>query len=112
DAALMVTDATQELTEPELAFLRHATTLCPRVTCVVSKIDLQHQWRRIVDADREHITTGEIDVPVLVTSALLHDLAVREHDATLADEASVDALASYLQNTVHTQVLAERHRAV
>lgn len=112
DAAIMLTDATQELTEPELAFLRQAVTLCPRVTGVVSKIDLQHEWRRIVEADQEHLTEAGLDVPLLVTSAMLHDLASREHDADLADESRVGELAAHLRDAVRVDVLAERQRAV
>jgi predicted GTPase len=39
-AALFVTDAAQELTAPELYFLRRAVERCPTVVCVVTKIDL------------------------------------------------------------------------
>src|SRR5690625_1825188 len=50
DVAIMVSDVTQELTDPELNFLKQASALCPRVACVVSKNDLQHHWRAIVAA--------------------------------------------------------------
>ncbi|OUZ08266.1 hypothetical protein BHE97_13620 [Aeromicrobium sp. PE09-221] len=111
DAAIMLSDATQELTQPEMGFLRQAVALCPRVTCVVSKIDLQHQWRAIVEANLEHLAAADIDVPLLATSALLHDLAGREHDDALADEARVTALGTHLREVVREDVLAERRRS-
>lgn len=112
DAAIMLTDATQELTEPELGFLRQAISLCPRVTCVISKIDLQHHWRDISAANSEHLAAADIDIPMLATSALLHDLADREQDAALAHESRIAALETHLRETVRVDVIAERHRAV
>src|SRR6185312_3291437 len=38
-AVLFVSDASQELTSPELDFLKTAARHCPNVTCVMSKID-------------------------------------------------------------------------
>lgn len=112
DVAIMVTDATQEFTDPELTFLKQAIALCPRVVGVVSKIDLQYQWRDIVLANTEHLAAADIDIPVLVTSALLKDLATQEADPLLREESQVDALAAYLHDDVRTNVLSERHRAV
>ena len=54
-AVLLVSDAAQEYTAPELEFLRHAASVCPNVACVVTKTDLYPQWRRIVDLDRDHL---------------------------------------------------------
>jgi predicted GTPase len=47
-AALFVTDAAQELTAPEVDFLRRTLERCPRAFCVVTKTDLYAEWRRIV----------------------------------------------------------------
>lgn len=112
DAAVMVTDATQELTEPELSFLQHAVALCPRVVGVVSKTDLQRQWREIVEANAEHLATADIDIPLLPTSSLLHGLAERESDEELRKIARVDDLAKYLRTVVRHNVLIDRHRSI
>lgn len=112
DAAIMVTDATQELTEPELAFLRQSVALCPRVSCVVSKTDLQHRWRDIVEADTDHLAAAGIEVPVLATSSFLHDAAVRSTDAALRGEAGIDALAHHLHSDIYAEVLHGRHRTL
>ena len=58
DAVLLVSDAAQEYTAPELEFLRHAVSVCPNVACVITKTDLHRQWRRIADLDREHLRTA------------------------------------------------------
>lgn len=112
DAAIMVTDATQELTEPELAFLRQAVSLCPRVVGVISKTDLQHQWRVIVEANSEHLAAAEIAIPLLPTSSLLHGIAERESAAELRKVSRIDDLANHLRTVVRQQVLTARHRGV
>ncbi len=109
DVVVVVTDATQELTEPELAFLSHAAELCPRLTCVVSKSDLQHNWRAVVEANTEHLAAAGIEAPMLVTSAVIHNLAVQQHDRHLLEEAGVTALARHLHGQWNS-VLAERYR--
>lgn len=111
DAALMITDATQELTDPELSFLRQAAALCPRVTQVISKIDLQHRWQDIAAADAAHLVAAGLDVPVRATSALLHGLSAREADPDLRREARVDELATHLREEVQGGVLADRRAA-
>ena len=111
DAILMVTDATQELTDPELRFLKQAAGLCPRVTCVLSKHDLQHRWRSIYDADSEHLAAAGIDAPMLVTSAMLHSLPAREPHTALRSDSGIDALMSHLRGAVREDVVSERQRA-
>ena len=46
DAVLLVSDAAQEYSEPEIDFLRQAMKLCPNVACVLTKTDLYPQWRQ------------------------------------------------------------------
>lgn len=111
DAAIMVTDATQELTDPELTFLKQAVALCPRVACVISKVDLQHQWRGIIEANADHLAHAGIKVPIIATSALLHDLALEDSDRTLRRESNIDFLTTYLRDVVREDVLATRRRS-
>ena len=61
DAVLLVSDASQEYTAPELEFLRQAVRLCPNVACVLTKTDLYPQWRRIAELDRGHLRTAGVD---------------------------------------------------
>ena len=39
DAAVFLSDASQEYTRTEMAFLKQALDMCPHVTCVLTKID-------------------------------------------------------------------------
>lgn len=112
DIAIMVSDATQELTQPELSFVNNAVSLCPRTICVVSKTDLQYQWREIVQANREHLSAAAIDIEVMETSAVLHDLALREVDQELRQEANVDRLAKHLHDKMRRDVMHTRYSAV
>ncbi|HEY8544102.1 MAG TPA: dynamin family protein, partial [Acidimicrobiales bacterium] len=61
EAVLFVTDAAQELTRAELTFLQAALRRCPRVVCVVSKIDLHPEWRRIVELNQGHLAAHGLD---------------------------------------------------
>lgn len=112
DIVVMVTDATQELTQPELQFLKNALTLCPRTVCVVSKTDLQHHWREIVQANTEHLAAAGIDIDIIETSAVLHELGLREQDASLRQDARIDFLAAHLAEDLGGEVIAERQRAI
>ncbi len=71
DAVLFVSDAAQELSAPELDFLRAACSACPVVIEVVSKIDFQPAWRRIVELDRGHLGRAGLPVEVLPVSVVL-----------------------------------------
>ena len=55
DAMLLVSDASQEYTEPEMRFLRQAMRITPSVAGVLSKTDLYPEWRRVEDMDRSHL---------------------------------------------------------
>ncbi len=70
-AMIFVTDASQELTAPEVDFLRQALERCPTAICVVTKIDLYPQWRRIVELDRGHLAAAGINLPMLAVSSFL-----------------------------------------
>lgn len=64
-AVLVVSDASQEYTAPELAFLRQAAALCPHVVAVLTKTDISPEWRTIAEIDRGHLAAADLDVPVL-----------------------------------------------
>lgn len=85
DGALFVTDASQELTQPELDFLRSATERCSATALVVSKTDLYPEWRRIVALNTDHLRSAGIDVPVLPVSSFLRLRATT--DPALNEEA-------------------------
>lgn len=92
DAVIMVSDASQEYTEPELTFLKQAAALCPTVTCVLSKTDLHRHWRAIADIDREHLVAADMDFAVVPVSASSHLIGVSSGDSELDLESGIPEL--------------------
>ena len=95
---IFVTDASQELTRPEVDFLRQAMERCPAAVCVVTKTDLYPSWRRIVDLDRQHLKTAGIDLPVIPVSSFLRLRAWRS--PKLNEESGFAALFDWLRTSV------------
>lgn len=91
---LFVTDASQELTGPELAFVKEALQRCPVGACVVTKTDLYPEWRRIVALDEGHLARAAIDLPVIPVSSFLRLRARRE--PALSEESGFPALIDFL----------------
>jgi len=98
-AVLVVSDASQEYTEPEVQFLRHAMRISPNVAAVLAKTDLYPQWREVEDIDRGHLLkTG--DVPIFAVSSDLRLLAAELQDRSLNDESGFPALVAHLRREV------------
>lgn len=68
---LFVSDASQELTAPELKFLELAISRCPRAALVVTKIDLYPQWADIVELNRGHLRRAGFTIPTLAVSSVV-----------------------------------------
>lgn len=101
DAIIFVTDASQELTEPEIAFLQQALTACPEVLVVVTKVDLYPEWQRILEIDRRHLNgRGITHNPIPVSSALRIE-ALSRTDPDLEHESGIPDL----QTTIRLQVI-------
>ena len=100
DAMLLVSDASQEYTEPELRFLRQAMRITPSVAAVLSKTDLYPDWRRVAELDRAHLDQVAPDIPLLPLSADLRLEAARLQDGELNDESGYPALVAHLRNDV------------
>jgi hypothetical protein len=113
DAVLLVSDASQEYTRPELEFLSQAAKVCPNVACVLTKIDLYPEWRRIADLDRAHLSAVNIDAELLAVSSTLRVQSIQTQDADLDAESGFPALISYLREHVVSEadLLARRSTA-
>jgi hypothetical protein len=98
EGVLFVTDAAQELTAPEMQFLRMVLERCPTVACVVTKTDLHAHWRRIVELDRGHLARAGIDIPVVAVSSFLRLLPVQ--DAALTEESGFRPLVTFLAERI------------
>lgn len=98
DVVLLVTDASQELTQPEVDFLRQAQSLCPNVACVLTKTDLYPHWRDILTLNRKHLADhSAAEIPVFAFSSTLRLHAARHRDGELNEESGFPALSRYLR---------------
>lgn len=100
DAVVLVSDASQEYTEPELTFLELARELTPTVVCVLTKIDFYPAWRRVVALDREHLAARGIQAPVIATSATLRRRALDRTDRELNAESGYPELVAVLRDGI------------
>jgi GTPase len=110
DAVLLVSDAAQEYTRPELEFLDAAMKLCPNVACVLTKTDLYPHWRRILDLDRGHLERAGVRAPIFPVSSSLRLHAAQTKDDELMAESGFRDLIDYLVRQVvgAADVLARR----
>jgi len=110
DAVLLVSDAAQEYSEPELEFLEQAMKLCPNVACVLTKTDLYPQWRQVAQLDRVHLETAGARVRLMPVSSTLRLHAARTKDAELHEESGFPELVRHLREDVvgHAGTLARR----
>ncbi len=97
NAIVLVSDAAQEFTEPELDFLRTARQLCPNIVCALTKIDFYPEWRKVHRLNQQHLKRAGIDAPIMPTSATLRAEALRTRDRELNVE------SGYLQLVTHVQ---------
>lgn len=98
-AVLLVSDASQEYTEPEVQFLRHALRVSPNVAAVLSKTDIYPDWRDIHEIDRSHL--GDVGkIPIFAVSSDLRMLAAQEQDRRLNEESGFPALVAHLRRDV------------
>jgi len=100
DAVLLVSDAAQEYTAPELEFLAHAASVCPNVACVLTKTDLYPSWRRILELDRGHLEAAGINAELFAVSSSLRWHAVLENDTEANAESGFPELVGYLRKRV------------
>ena len=108
-AVLLVSDASQEYTEPEVQFLKHAMRISPNVAAVLAKTDLYPEWRQIEQIDRGHLSEAG-DVPMFSVSSDLRLLAAELQDRALNDESGFPALVVHLRREVlgRAELLHER----
>jgi signal recognition particle receptor subunit beta len=112
DAMLLVSDASQEYTAPEIQFLRHALRISPNVACVLTKTDLYPQWERVAELDRKHLDEVDPDIPLFAVSSELRLHAARLEDDALNTESGFPPLVAYLRNEIVGQAERLQRRSV
>ncbi len=100
DALLMVSDTSQELTEPEMWFIRQAHQICPVGVLVATKTDLYPRWREIVNTNAGHLQRAGVPIPILPVSSLLRSHAVTLNDKELNEESNFPAIVKFLSEKV------------
>ncbi len=101
DGVLFVTDCSQELTAPEIAYLKAARQRCPTVVCVMTKRDLYLAADVLADHNRRHLAAAGLeDVQVLMVSSVLHLLALAQGDGGLEQESGFGQLFDAIHTTI------------
>lgn len=96
DALIMVSDTSQELTEPEMWFIRQAHRICPVAVLAATKTDLYPHWRDVVDANTAHLQRAGVPIPILPVSSLLRSHAVSANDTELNEESNFPVIVKFL----------------
>ncbi|CAA9275630.1 MAG: Dynamin family [uncultured Acidimicrobiales bacterium] len=109
DGLVLVSDASAELSAPEVEFLRRATELCPTVLFALTKIDLYPEWRRILNLNRAHLAVRGVDIPIVAVSSALRLEALARRDRDLNEASRFPELIRMLADDVVTP--AKEHAA-
>jgi replication fork clamp-binding protein CrfC len=100
DAVLMVSDTSQEFTEPEMRFVTQALAICPVGVVVATKTDLYPFWRQIVETNAGHLRRAGVTLPIIPVSSLLRSHAISANDAELNEESNFPAIVKFLSEKV------------
>ena len=100
DGLIFVSDASAELSAPEVEFLRHASDLCPTVLFAQTKIDLYANWQRIMDLNRGHFDKAGVSLPMVAVSSALRTEALRLKDRSLNEMSRLPDLVKHLSDDV------------
>jgi GTPase SAR1 family protein len=100
DGLIFVSDATAELSAPEVTFLKQSLELCPTVVFALTKTDLVPHWRRIHELNRGHLADAGLDLPVLPIASPLRHAAMKQGDPALEAESGIPALVNLLATDV------------
>lgn len=113
DAVLLVSDASQEYTAPELEFLHNAVSVCPNVACVITKTDLYPDWRFVAQRNQKHLESAGVRASFFMVSSTLRWHALQTGDQEINQESGYPPLVTYLRKHVLGQAeeLARRSTA-
>jgi len=100
DALIFVTDASAELSAPEIRFLREALDVCPTVLIALTKIDLYPEWERIAELDRGHLARFGMPGTILPVSSTLRLEALQRSDPQINDESGYPAFLTALRTGI------------
>jgi hypothetical protein len=96
-AVLFVSDAAAELTHTEIEHLRTVQDLCPTIIFVLTKIDVNAQWRQVFERDKALLHEAGIGVEAVAVSATSHTLGLRRGDEELIQLSGVAKVLDQLE---------------
>jgi hypothetical protein len=102
DGLVLASDASAELSAPEIDFMRRAVELCPTVLFAQTKIDLYPSWPRIFDLNRGHLAAAGLDVPMVAVSSVLRHEAIARKDRALNESSHFPELITAIGDRVVT----------
>lgn len=100
DAVLFVTDASQELTGPELEFLKSARDIVPNIVSVLTKTDFYPEWRKILKIDKKHLEGAGVVVGIVPVSSTLRAAALISNHQRVNKESGFPQLISLLRDHI------------
>jgi hypothetical protein len=100
DGLVFVSDASAELSAPEVDFLKRARDLCPMVVVALTKIDLYPEWRRILEIDGGHLDRVGVGASIVGLSAPVRFAALRRSDRELNERSGFPRLRAALDGEV------------
>ena len=100
NAAIFVSDSSQEYTRTEIDFLAQAADLCPQVVCLQTKIDFYPAWRKVLEINKGHLRNAGYEPKIIPVSSLLRTEAVRRNDKELNAESGFAELVRTLSNDI------------
>jgi Dynamin family len=100
DAIMFVSDASQELTGPELDFLKRARDLVPNVVSVLTKTDFYPEWRTILELDRRHLEQAGVVAGIVPVSSTLRATALIANEQRVNKESGFPQLISLLRRHI------------
>ncbi|MEM9036101.1 MAG: dynamin family protein [Actinomycetota bacterium] len=100
DGLILASDASAELSAPEIDFLRRAAELCPTVLFAQTKIDLHPEWRRVVELNRGHLERAGVRIPTVAVSSNLRAAALARKDRALNEASNFPQLLAGLGERV------------
>ncbi len=100
DALVFVTDASAELTGPELGFLSSAVDAGPLVVVALTKIDMYPEWRRILEIDERHLRDIELPTRPHPVSAILSAAGAAIGDEALERDSGVPSFAGTILDEI------------
>ncbi|MFK8024700.1 MAG: dynamin family protein [Ilumatobacter sp.] len=112
DAAIFLSDASQEYTRAEMDFLSQALDMCPQVLCVMTKTDFYPSWRRVRELNQGHLARAGHDPTILPVSSTLRREALRREDRQMNQESGFLDVARVIEQDIIEGIDArERTRA-